>query len=77
MSLAPKTPDDVVEVFRRAFEATTHDPNFLQTNDKIEHNLTFRSNEDVEYFLRVPEETPPEAVEFISLMLRNQGLTTN
>jgi tripartite-type tricarboxylate transporter receptor subunit TctC len=77
MSLPPKTPDEIVDIYRQAFNAMVQDPDFLRMIEKIEHNLTFRSHEDVEYLLDMLDKTPPQAIQFISSMLRSQGLTVN
>lgn len=77
MSLPPKTSDDIVQVYREAFEAMIRDRDFKAYVEKIEKNLAFRTHEDVELLLGVLDRTPPEAIDFISTMLRSQGLTIN
>jgi tripartite-type tricarboxylate transporter receptor subunit TctC len=77
MSLPPKASEDIVQVYRNAFEAMIRDRNFKAYVEKIEKNIAFRTHEDVELLLGVLDRTSPEAIDFISTMLRSQGLTIN
>jgi hypothetical protein len=77
MSLPPRTPDDIVKVYRDAFETMVKDRAFLEYVSRIEKTISFRNHEDVELLLGVLDRTSPEAIDFISTMLKSQGLTIN
>ena len=73
LALPPNTPEAIVGVYRAAYAKMIEDRDFLDHARKL-GDLNFRSHEDVEYLLDTLAGTPPEALTYVSTMLRNQGL---
>jgi hypothetical protein len=73
LSLPPNTPQSIVDVYRTAYGKLIKDPGFLDVTRKL-GDLTTRTHTDVELILGTLNQTPPEATDYITKMLRGQGL---
>ena len=74
LALPPKTPAPYVEAYRAAFEQLMKNPEFVETGKNISEDFAPQLHQDVEGLLRTVGDTPPEAIDFTSAMLRRQGL---
>ena len=74
MALPPKTPPAIVEVFREAFRKVAASPEFVENGKKISEDFAPMAPEDVEQLMRTLGDTPPDAIAYISNLLRGQGL---
>jgi hypothetical protein len=74
VALPPKTPENFIQAYRDAFQAAFTDPEFAEMGKKISEDLEPMSHQDVDFLVQKLGATSPEAVTFISSMLRKQGL---
>jgi hypothetical protein len=74
LGLAPGTPDDILATYRAAFKKFSADPEFLAVGEKISDGFAPVDATDVEEFVRTCAETPPEALNYLSDLMRKQGL---
>lgn len=74
LGLAPETPDDIVEIYREAFRKFSVDPEFVELGDKISDGFTPAEGTAVESFARTLAETPPEALSYLTDLMRKQGV---
>lgn len=74
IALPPKSPENYVQAYREAFQAAFTDPEFAEMGKKISEDLEPMSYQDVDLLVQKLGATSPEAVAFISAMLRKQGL---
>jgi tripartite-type tricarboxylate transporter receptor subunit TctC len=69
--LPPNTPKERVDVLRKAFAATVHDPELVAEADRLKLDMTYRSPEDLERLVTNLYETPPEMVETVKKLVPN------
>jgi tripartite-type tricarboxylate transporter receptor subunit TctC len=69
--LPPNTPKERVDVLRKAFAETVHDPELVAEADRLKLDMTYRSPEDLERLVTNLYETPPEMVETIKKLVPN------
>jgi tripartite-type tricarboxylate transporter receptor subunit TctC len=69
--LPPNTPKERVDVLRKAFADTVHDPELVAEADKLKLDMTYRSPEDLERLVANLYETPPEMVETVKKLVPN------
>jgi tripartite-type tricarboxylate transporter receptor subunit TctC len=74
LALPPKSPPPMLETYRDAFAKMVRDPQFIDRGKTISDDFEPMSHEDVEALIRRLGRTPPQAVDYISDMLRRQGL---
>ncbi len=74
LALPPGTPDAIVAAYREAFRKTAADADFLERSKKVSQDFEMQPASDVEVLVKTLDNTPPEAFEYISGMLRKQGL---
>ncbi len=74
MALPPKTPQPIVDMFREAFQKVAANTEFIEAGRKISEDFSPMRAEDVEQLIRTLGQTPPEAIGYISNLLRSQGL---
>ena len=74
IAVPPKTPEPYIEAYRQAYAQAFNDPAFAEMGKKISDDLEPMSWEDVEFLMKKLGATPPEAIAFITEMLRKQGL---
>jgi tripartite-type tricarboxylate transporter receptor subunit TctC len=74
LALPPGTPAPIVATYRKAFQAMTQDPEFIErTKDSTEFTPT--TAEDVADWLKRLGKITPEAISYIGIMLGRQGIT--
>jgi hypothetical protein len=74
LALPPKSPQPVVELYRTAYAAAMADPDFLDRGKRISDNFLPMPSADVELLIRELAALPPAALDYMSGMLRKQGL---
>ena len=74
LALPPKAPKAMLDVYRGAYGRMAHDPDFIDRGRKISDDFVPLSSGDVEALVNTLGSTPPQAIEYISMMLRRQGL---
>lgn len=73
LALPPDTPDAVVAVYLKAYEAMTHDPEFTAAIAKTDPGSPQVSNEDLASTARDLAKVSPEVINFIKEEQRRQG----
>jgi tripartite-type tricarboxylate transporter receptor subunit TctC len=76
LALPPKSPHPVLDVYRAAYGSVVQDPEFLDRGKRISDDIVPLLSGDVETLVKQLGDTPREAVEYISVILRKQGLPT-
>jgi tripartite-type tricarboxylate transporter receptor subunit TctC len=74
MALPPKTPQPIVDVYRTAYAKMIQDPDFIDRGKKISDDVVPSLHGDVETLIVKLGSLPPEATEFMTMLLRKQGL---
>jgi tripartite-type tricarboxylate transporter receptor subunit TctC len=74
LALPPKSPPPMLETYRNAFAKMVRDRQFIERGKAISDDFEPMSHEDVEALIRRLGHTPPQAVDYISDLLRKQGL---
>jgi hypothetical protein len=74
LGLAPKTPDDTLAIYRDAFRKFAADKEFMEFGQKLSTDFSVLAADDVETFVRVLADTPPEALTYLTDLMRKQGL---
>jgi hypothetical protein len=74
LALPPKSPAPMLATYRDAFARMVRDPQFIDRGKAISDDFEPMSHEDVEALIRRLGRTPPQAVDYISDLLRKQGL---
>jgi len=74
MALPPKTPKALAGVHRAAYAKLMQDQEFLEKGAKISEGFTPMKAEDVEILVRKLASLPNEATEYMTVILRKQGL---
>jgi tripartite-type tricarboxylate transporter receptor subunit TctC len=74
LALPPGTPEAIVAAYREAFRKLATDADFLDRAKKVSQDFEMQPASDVEILVKTLDDTPPEAFDYISGMLRKQGL---
>lgn len=74
VSLAPGTPSEIVGIYREAFVKLAADPNFIAQGKSFSDDFVPVSGADVEFRVKTLANTPPDAIDYIKVLLRKQGL---
>ena len=77
LGLPVGTPDDILAVYREAFRKLAADKEFLDLGRQLsgeEFGVTDASR--VESFVATLADTTPEALEYIKVLMRKQGMST-
>jgi len=74
IALPAKTPAPLVESYRAAFRRLVADPQFVNAGKEMGEDFAPMTDRDVASILRTLHDTPPEAMQFTSDMLRRQGI---
>ena len=73
LALPPATPDSIVAVYVKAYEATLRDPDYQATIAKTDPGSPQVSKADLERLARDLSKVSPEVIDFIHTELRRQG----
>jgi hypothetical protein len=76
LALPPKTPQAVADTYREAYSRSMADPDFLERGKKISDDFVPLSATEVEALIRKLGSLPQEATEYMTVILRKQGLET-
>ena len=74
LALPEKTSPAIVEAYREAFRRAVKDPGLLEKGKTLSEDFEPMSHEDVRALIVGLNDTPMEAINYINVMLRKQGL---
>lgn len=74
MALPPKTPKTMVDIHRAAYAKLMDDADFLEKGKKLSEGFIPMNAPDVEALVRKLAALPLEATEYMTVILRKQGL---
>jgi tripartite-type tricarboxylate transporter receptor subunit TctC len=74
LALPPGTPAEIVSAYREAFLKLLDDPEFLARAKILSEDFTPTYWQDLQSWIQTMADTPTEAIEYISVMLRHQGV---
>ncbi|MEA2976747.1 MAG: hypothetical protein QOF19_2267 [Alphaproteobacteria bacterium] len=74
VALPPNTPQPIVDAYRAAFNKLFSDAEFIEKAKKVSEDFELQHANDMEATVMTLGGTPPEALTYISTMLRKQGL---
>jgi hypothetical protein len=74
LALPPGASPRTLEVYRQAFNSMVLDPEFLNAARKLSEDFEAQTGGDVTKLISALANTPPEALEFITGMMRRQGV---
>jgi tripartite-type tricarboxylate transporter receptor subunit TctC len=74
MALPPRTPQAMIEAYRAAYGRTMQDPDFIERGKKTSEDFVPMTSADVEYLIRQLSTLPLEATDYMTVVLRKQGL---
>jgi hypothetical protein len=76
LALPPKSPQAMLEVYRDTYGKIVQDPEFIDRAKKISDDFLPMSSGDVEMLIKKLASLPPPAIDYMTLILRKQGLQT-
>jgi tripartite-type tricarboxylate transporter receptor subunit TctC len=74
LALPPHTPEPIVVAYRNAYRGVLKDPEFIERSRKLTDDFTAVPYDVVEGWMKKLGRTPQEALEFVSTMIRRQGV---
>jgi tripartite-type tricarboxylate transporter receptor subunit TctC len=74
LALPPKSPAPLLEAYRDAYARMVRDPQFVDRGKLISDEFEPLMHEDIEALIRTLGRMPPQAIDYISDLLRKQGL---
>jgi tripartite-type tricarboxylate transporter receptor subunit TctC len=74
LALPPGTPADIVRAYREAYAKVVIDAEFLARAKAMTDDFTPSPWQDLEFWMWKIGATPPAAIQFMSVMLRHQGI---
>lgn len=74
LALPPQSSSAVRDYYRRGFDAMMKDAEFVERSKNVSDAFEPMTAEDIEKLVMTLHRTPPEAINYISHMLRRQGL---
>ena len=74
LALPPGTPKAIVDAYRIAYEKLADDSVFIERRKNVGDDFTLASHQDVKAWVQALARTPTEAIDYISVMLRGQGV---
>lgn len=74
IGLLPDTPPAVVTAYRNALIRAAADPEFVEVRQKITEDTTPVAHQDIELLVRTIAATPEEAMDYVKVILRKQGI---
>ena len=73
-ALPPKTPQAFVETYRAAYARIMQDADFIERGKKTSEDFVPMTSGDVEHLIGQLSTLPPEATDYMTVLLRKQGL---
>jgi tripartite-type tricarboxylate transporter receptor subunit TctC len=77
IALPPQTPQPLLRAYRDAYQTAVADADFAEIGKKISESFEPMVYDDVDFLVRKLGGTPPEAISYISAMLRKQGIAAD
>jgi tripartite-type tricarboxylate transporter receptor subunit TctC len=74
LALPPGVPADIVAAYRQAYMQAMGDPEFFEHGRRISQDFSVQSVADVESIIKTLATTPDDAVNYMSVILKKQGL---
>jgi len=74
IALPPKTPEAFVRAYRDAYNSAFTDPDFAELGKRISEDFEPMAYDDVEALIGRLGSTAPQAVSYLTTMLRKQGI---
>jgi tripartite-type tricarboxylate transporter receptor subunit TctC len=74
IGMAPGTPDSVLAVYTKAYDAVLKDPEFVAKGKAFSEDFTPMTAADVKVLIHNLVTTPQEALDFTTKLMRKQGL---
>lgn len=74
VGMLPDTPPAVVTAYREALIKASADAEFLEVRQKITEDTTPVAHQDIELLIRTIAATPEEAMDYVKVILRKQGI---
>jgi tripartite-type tricarboxylate transporter receptor subunit TctC len=75
LALPPGTPKPAVEAYRKAYRDMSVDPDFLAGGRRISEVFAPMTDADIRSLVETVAATPPEAIDYLDVMLRHQGIS--
>ena len=76
LALPPGTPAPIVEAYRKTFKEVFSDPAFKEQVKKVDPGIIEVSPQDMLATVTVLSETPPEALTYLQMIAKKQGLVS-
>ena len=74
VALPPGTPRAMVEAYRKAYREMSADPEFSIQGKRISEVFTPMNDRDIRSLIEAGADAPREAIEFLDVLLRKQGI---
>jgi tripartite-type tricarboxylate transporter receptor subunit TctC len=74
LALPPKAPNAMLDVYRNTYNRMTQEHDFIERGKRISDEFLPLSSRDVEKLIQRLASAPPGAIDYISILLRKQGL---
>lgn len=74
IGLLPDTPPAIVDSYRAALQRAAGDPEFIEVRAKITEDTTPVAHQDIELLVATIAATPNDAMEYVKIILRKQGV---
>jgi hypothetical protein len=74
LALHPDTPDNIVNIYRAAFDKMAADPEFLAEGERISDGFFPVGHTEVERYIKTLADTPDEAISFTNKLMQQQGI---
>ena len=74
IALPPKSSKETVDVYRAAYTKVVQDPEFLERVRKISDDFVAISAPETETLIKKLSSVPPEATDYMTVVLKKQGL---
>jgi tripartite-type tricarboxylate transporter receptor subunit TctC len=73
LALPPRTPDNIVDTYVKAFDATLADPKYIAEFAKIDPDSPVATKADLERLVRELAKVSPQTLDYIQAELKRQG----
>ena len=74
LALPPRTPEPIVAAYRGGYVRLVNDPEFIERSKRLTDDFTPVSHGDTEAWIKAMGRTSQEALDYISTMVRGQGI---
>jgi tripartite-type tricarboxylate transporter receptor subunit TctC len=74
LALPPRTPEPTVAAYRNAYGGVLKDTEFIERSRKLTDDFSAVPYNEVEVWMKKLGRTPQEALDFVSAMIRHQGV---